>query len=347
VGASLTPKNGDQSDQYLVSVLLSRASRHYWFIRLLLLLVLFLTVTGTTIWEIWRRRIRNQRIRRKEIPYVAGQAISDPSKFFGRRDLITKIRNSIADNSYALIGEWRIGKSSIQYQLINILTSYDDPKYVFLPVFVDLTHLGTEKDDIFFHFLGEHLLEIAKKRKIPDNVIKHTMIYRCNSPQEYNSQRFEKDIQRLLNYWQNEFIPKKPIIIFHIDEFSIMETYHYDTLLAFRAVFVSEENAQVVLTGVGLPKDKIGDKLSPWSNFLKPPIEVLPLKHDEAKKIIEEPVHNLFSYDKEVIEEIIARAQGRPLQIQNICIDILNYKYNSLILKKRITIEDLKKSLKK
>src|SRR5262249_32805199 len=150
---------------------------------------------------------RARRLRRKEIPYIQGEAIKDSSRFFGRRPLMENLRDTIATTSYALVGEFRIGKTSVQHQLTQLLESLQDPSYVFLPIFIDLQHLGLGQDHRFFHFLGEYLLKLAKEHEVPAAVLDKLEHGDVSEAEEYDSLSFCQDLDTLLKYWRKRFAP--------------------------------------------------------------------------------------------------------------------------------------------
>ena len=78
--------------------------------------------------------------------------------FFGRRELIDRILQTIHHNSLLIYGERRIGKTSIQHQLKKRLRELDDPTYEFYPVFVDLQ--GTPEQH-FFRGIAEDIFEVS------------------------------------------------------------------------------------------------------------------------------------------------------------------------------------------
>ena len=258
-------------------------------------MVTFVGLTGGPIWYFRRRAIRNDRLRRKEIPYIMGEAIQDSAQFFGRRELLTRLRDTIVTTSYALVGEFRIGKTSIQYQFARLLESLQDPKYVFLPVFVDLQRLE-KRNDRFFHFLGKHLIELAQAHGGSSSVLDH-LEYQALPVERYDSIAFNDDLNILLEHWSAEFSPRKPLVVLQIDEVSLLSSLDYDTLLAFRAVFVSEPLIKTVLSGRSIPKNQDRPELSPWWNFLRE-IEVEPLTPTEAQELIEQPVRGVGPFQQ-------------------------------------------------
>ncbi|MGI9236127.1 MAG: hypothetical protein ACR2QZ_01935, partial [Woeseiaceae bacterium] len=105
----------------------------------------------------WRRYRRGVQLRKRRFnPYVAGAPVLGDDMFFGRRELVDRILQTIHNNSLLIYGERRIGKTSIQHQLKKRLRELDDPKYEFHPVFVDLQ--GTPEAR-FFQTIAEDIFQ--------------------------------------------------------------------------------------------------------------------------------------------------------------------------------------------
>ncbi|MCP4300172.1 MAG: hypothetical protein GY783_06290, partial [Gammaproteobacteria bacterium] len=88
---------------------------------------------------LWRRSRHREQLRKRRFnPYVAGAPVLEDDMFFGRRELVNRILQTIHNNSLLIYGERRIGKTSIQHQIKKRLRKLDDPHYDFHPVYVDL-----------------------------------------------------------------------------------------------------------------------------------------------------------------------------------------------------------------
>lgn len=314
----------------------------YRILRIGILFLVFLCMMIGLGWYFQKRRNQARRLREQEIPYIQGEAIQEPSQFFGRGDLLRKLQDSIPTTNYALVGKFRIGKTSIQLQLQNLLKSLASSKYVFLPIFLDLQLLKIPREKYFFHFLGEHLIQLAQEYKAPSNVLQELQYQQIESGEHYKHIHFKDDLEQVLDYLKEKFQEQTPVIVFQIDEILLMKDY--DTLLKLRALLVREPQFKIVLSGKNIYKNHDRDEISPWWNVLKE-IEVEPLRPSEAKKLIVDPVRGLFQFDEDAVELIIGRSQGMPLDIQTICADVLHYKYNCAKLTTRITEQDVYNSL--
>lgn len=339
-------REGESTSRYILDGEIPQTPAGLRYLRLAILYVLFAVAVVTPIWHFRYRSVQAERLRRKEIPYIEGEAIQNPSQFFGRRDLLNTIRDTLAGASWALVGEFRIGKTSIQHQLSALLRSLNDREYVFFPVFIDLEYLEG-RNDWFFYLLGRNLVTLAQSQEVPGAVLDRLQLPKARTAGEYDSLSLTDDLKVLLRYWSEKFDPRRPVIVFQIDEISLMGRLDYDTLLAFRAIFVSEPLVKTVLSGRTLPCKEGTPELSPWWNFISPERieEVEPLTPAEARELIIKPVRGLFSFDSDVVEHIIARSEGKPLTLQALCSNLLRYKYSIPRLTRRITMEDLRASI--
>ena len=103
-----------------------------------------------------RARETERLLRRRFNPYVAGAPVIDENLFFGRDRLLERILQTIHNNSLLLYGERRIGKTSLQHQLMKRLSSLHDPTYSFYPGLH--RPAGNTREQVLRHPRGGHLL---------------------------------------------------------------------------------------------------------------------------------------------------------------------------------------------
>jgi hypothetical protein len=270
--------------------------------------------------------------------------------------------NNVAQNSYALLGHWRIGKTSIQRQLSLALEGSENVKYRFFPIFIDLQQLGTGGDEEFFHFIADHIVRGLEPVEFPPSVMERLRFDVSRTPfyddrrakmapsaamRPYRARHLVRDLKALARHLAKSYAPRIPSIVLQIDESSFLQTLEYDTLLGFRSIFMSDlqrVKITTVLSGKSIPPDPVGSSLSPWANFINR-IEVEPLTPEEATELIVAPARDLFEFDRDVIERIIARAEGKPLVVQELCHNAVQYMYAHELSSKRITMERFEGSL--
>ncbi len=258
----------------------------------------------------WRRvRQRQKLLDGRFNPYVAGSPIFDPSRFFGRKELVDYVLRRIANNSLMLYGERRIGKTSLQHQLKRRLTTLEDPEHDFYPVYIDLQ--GTPQEKFFSSLAGEIFHELSPKLQglKPPSAL---------GADEYGYSELVQDLQRILAALKARSSKKVKLVLL-IDE--VDELNHYDPRInqRLRSLFMRAfaDHLVAVVSGVGL-KTQWEREGSPWYNFFQE-VEVKPFDPAEARALIEAPVAGMFRFEAGVADEIIRRTQAKPYLIQRLC----------------------------
>jgi len=219
-GESGSDGDGPSSDRHVVLARIDRVPASTRVMRLVTSIGLPVVATGVLAWRFVRRHRRNACVRNKPMPYVAGPAVSDPNQFGVRRALLNRLCNYAAGSNRALVGEWRIGKTSLQLQLTRLLESADDPAYVFFPLFVDLHKLGDDAQARFFKMLGRALFRKARERGVPDSILDDLDYCDAsgdqdstggargdgqageNPPDDYSLLSLENDLHALRKHWE-------------------------------------------------------------------------------------------------------------------------------------------------
>ncbi len=115
IEAELYPR-AEGALRYAASLSVTQSYEEWLWQRSLLFIVSLSSLLFAAVY-IRRRIIRRRRLLAHQIPYIQGESIQDPAKFFGREELMAELRDGLANGSFALTGEFRIGKTSIQRQL--------------------------------------------------------------------------------------------------------------------------------------------------------------------------------------------------------------------------------------
>jgi len=278
---------------------------------------------------LWRRfQRRNQLRKRRFNPYVAGAPVLEDEMFFGRRELVDRILQTIHNNSLLIYGERRIGKTSIQHQLKKRLRELDDPLYEFHPVYVDLQ--GTPETR-FFQTIAEDIFQglapvLGGLRPGKD------------ISGDYSYRDFVSDIRAVLKTLK-ERTSKKVRLVLLIDEVDELNDYDPRINQKLRSLFMKNfaESLVAVVSGVEIKKQWEREG-SPWYNFFEE-IEVKPFGPREARELIERPIGGVFKVDGGVVERIISLTAGKPYLIQKICISLVTRLHEQH--RRRITIADV------
>ena len=277
----------------------------------------------------WRRYRRGLQLRRRRFnPYVAGAPVLDEDMFFGRRELVDRILQTIHNNSLLLYGERRIGKTSIQHQLKKRLRELDDPLYEFHPVFVDLQ--GTPETRFFQTIAEDIFQELAP--------VLDGLRPGIDKSGEYTYRDFVRDVRAVLKTLEMR-TSKKVRLVLLIDEVDELNDYDPRVNQKLRSLFMKSfaESLVAVVSGVEIKKhwEREG---SPWYNFFEE-IEVKPFGPREAQELIERPIGGMFKLGDGVVERIISLTAGKPYLIQKICISLVTRLHEQH--RRTITVADV------
>jgi hypothetical protein len=110
-------------------------------------------------------------------------------------------------------GPWRIGKTSLLYQLADRLRAASDPDYAFIPALIDLE--GTAQEE-FFHTLMEEILEDCQ----PFLTERLPLAYDEKDEQAYTHRDFARDLRTLIGHLQQN-IDKEVRLILLLDEVGV------------------------------------------------------------------------------------------------------------------------------
>ncbi len=265
-------------------------------------------------------------------PYIAGAPILNEEMFFGRKQLLKSIMNTLHHNSLMIYGPRRIGKTSIQHQLKRKLENLDDPDYKYIPVYIDLQ--GIPEGKLFISMI-EDIVNGCKNYMNDETGLDFDYSKIGGS---YDGRDFNRDLRKLITRLRNHS-DKELRLVLLMDEVDELNSYSDRVNQRLRSVFMKSfaENLVAVMSGTHIRK-KWESEGSPWYNFFEE-IEIPPLRKEDAIALIKNPVKGIFSYDDLAIEKIIQYSQCYPYIIQKFCI----YAINLIIEAKqrKVTSEDV------
>ena len=310
---------GEYSVQYVRPLM-----REPW----LLMLITAAVVIAVSV-PLWLgRRGRAALRRRKFNPYIAGAPVMDDEMFFGRRQLVDRILQTIHNNSLLLYGERRIGKTSIQHQIKKRLLQIDDPAFAFHPVYIDLQ--GTPQEQFFWTIAKDIVEELAPALD--------GLAIRSATPETYDYRDLLGDLRAVIRFLQEQSSKSVKLVLL-IDEVDELNEYDPRINQRLRSLFMKNfaENLVAVVSGVEIKKrwEREG---SPWYNFFEE-IEVAPFDDKEARDLIRKPIEGMFKADADAVERIIALTGGRPYLIQKLCVAVVSRLHEKR--RRRMTIADV------
>lgn len=293
------------------------------------------TGTGGAAASVLRqRRRRSQALQRRFNPYVSGDPIQTTDMFFGRREILAKIANTLHENNIMIHGERRIGKTSLLYQLLRYLRETDDPEYWFIPVYIDLE--GTPEQE-FFHLLMEEILAA-----LPPEAQRLDLRFHAAAKDDYSDRDFSYDMSRVIDLLQASTTKQLRIILL-LDEVDVMNTYDQAVQQQLRRVFMRTFAQNLGMVVAGLHISKQWDRLeSPWYNLFTE-VRLGPLDEESARQLILEPVRGVYTYEPAAVDFILEASGGRPFYIQQHCLEAVNQML--MAGRTRVTLKDAQRAL--
>ncbi|HXF63308.1 MAG TPA: hypothetical protein VNK95_16895 [Caldilineaceae bacterium] len=276
-------------------------------------------------------------------PYISGEPVRRDDMFFGRRDLVQRIVDTLHNNSIMIYGERRIGKTTLLYQLVTVLREVADPDYWFVPIYVDLE--GTPHE-YFFHYLMEEIVAGAETLQgAADEITPRLQGLRVQTTPGhlYTDRDFYRDLNRVtevLEEYGFRHDPGKQLrIILLMDEMDVMSKYPSLIQQQLRRIFMREFAATLGAVVAGIQISKDWDRVeSPWYNLFNE-IALTPFTREQAIELLIEPVRGYYRYEPAAIEFILDHAEGRPYKIQQYGLEAVNQMLAHR--RRRITLADV------
>jgi len=282
-----------------------------WFFWVLLLFIAIFIA----LYFIYRfYRVRKIITRRRFNPYIAGEPIFSKNLFYGREKILNQILSILHNNSIMVVGERRIGKTSLLIQVKQELKKTSDPDYEFLPVHVDLQ--GINQWDFFKTIIQDIIEELQVSAA-------DLVLFLHRKQQEYNYRNFNSDFRKIIKFLSaNNHKSIKLVLL--IDEADAMNEYEQTVHAQLRRVFMQEfsQHFAAIIAGTNYIKNWSRPE-SPWWNLFTL-IELNPIEKNDAIKLIQEPVKGIFKFKDEALEKIITYTNCKPFLIQQLCIKIIN-----------------------
>lgn len=254
------------------------------------------------------RRVRRRRrlLRRRFNPYVAGPPVRDPDFFVGRDALLGRVLATMPNNSLLLLGERRIGKTSMLHQLRLRLPEFDHPRFCFLPVSIDLQGVPEEA---FFATVAEAVGEAVGDERMSAAGVEG----------DYDSRDLTRDLRRVLPLLTCPDERRAKLVLL-LDEIDELNGYSHHTNQRLRSLFMRgfADQLVAVAAGVGIAREWDHEG-SPWYNFFEE-LEVGPIDPSAARRLVVDPVRGVIAIDDEAVELLLERARGRPYILQKMAL---------------------------
>ncbi len=273
-----------------------------------------------------RRELRRRRLRRRRFnPYVAGPPVRDPELFVGRGRLLGRVLATVPNNSLLLLGERRIGKTSMLHQLRVRLPKLDHPRFCFVPVPIDLQGIPEEA---FFATVAEAVGE----------AIGDEQMSAARAADGYDSRELTRDLRRVLPTIECAD-DKRAKLVLLLDEIDELNGYSYRTNQRLRSLFMRgfADQLVAVAAGVGIAREWDHEG-SPWYNFFEE-LEVGPIDEAAARGLATQPLGGVIAIDTEAVDRLLEEADGRPYILQKIALAAVQRVHDEGRI--RITVDDV------
>ncbi len=292
-----------------------------WIWGSLVAAVLFAVAVMTTRRELRRRRL----LRRRFNPFVAGPPVLDPRFFVGRDELVDRVLATVPNNSLLLLGERRIGKTSMLQQLRSRLPELDHPRFCFVPVSIDLQ--GVAEED-FFAIVAE-----AVGETIDDETMAAARV-----ADGYDSRELTRDLRRVLPTVECPDGRRAKVVLL-LDEIDELNGFSHRTNQRLRSLFMRgfADQLVAVAAGVGIAREWDHEG-SPWYNFFEE-LEVGPVDPDAARRLVTEPLGGVIAIDEKAVLRLLEEAAGRPYILQKLALAVVQRLHEEG--RSRITNEDV------
>ncbi len=311
---------------------------------LIVLAAMAISGFGYVSFELVRDRMRSYAAMDRGFnPYVSGEPIRSEDMFYGRRQLLQRIVDTLHNNSIMIHGERRIGKTTLLYQLSTTLQQIDDPDYWFLPIYIDLE--GTTQEE-FFHFLIEEIaVGVSSIAQGDADLIAavDSLGYHEHIVAEYTDRFFNHDLRALLEVLQQfgeiHHEGRQLRLILLLDEMDVISKYDHLAQQQLRRIFMRDFSATLGAVVAGIQISREWDRVeSPWFNLFNE-IALEPFTREQALELLIEPVRSIYRFDPSALEYIIEVSNGRPFRIQQYALEAVNHMLGKR--GRRITLDDV------
>ena len=276
---------------------------------------------------------QQEAVERRFNPYISGEPVRQPAMFFGRDELLRRIFNALHQNSIMIHGQRRMGKTTLLYQLAEMLRQADDPEWVFIPVYMDLE--GTSQSR-FFYALIEAIWGALQAYALDDPPRLHFVEA---TPEDYTDREFTADLRLALDSVIEMVAPRKARVILLLDEMDVVSAYDTVVQQQLRRIFMSPLAANLGAVVAGIQISKTWDRLeSPWYNmFNEIPLELF--TDEQARELLVEPVRGVYEWEPAAIEFVVQRSEGYPHRLQQYALEAVNQMLAAH--RQQITLDDV------
>jgi len=158
----------------------------------------------------------------------------------------------------------------------------------------------------------------------------------------YSGREFQRDLRTVVKTLcgpQPDGRTERMVLL--IDEADVMYSYNERALQEFRRIFMNDYAAYLscVFAAVNIQRQ--------WKRYESPlynlfqQIELPPLARTDTELLARTPVRGRYEYDESAIDLIYQLSKGRPMKIQLLCLEAINYIREQG--RKNVTVKDIER----
>ncbi|NEO43411.1 MAG: ABC transporter substrate-binding protein [Moorea sp. SIO4A3] len=248
-------------------------------------------------------------------PYIIGNLIDDPNKFFGRDSLFRFIEDNLNNREKVILlhGQRRIGKSSVLEQIPHKLA-----KHQFLFVKFDLHSYVHKTLSCLLHDLAQDISEhlVDDFGLDPDHLT-------IPSEQELNTDQAIFSNQVLPKVYQ--ILNGKKLVLL-LDEFDVLSDENFSSaeqnFFPYLADLIKQQKQLFVIAVVGRNLDDLPTLLQVFGS---PPYQEIGLLDEvSTKRLITKPAEGVLTYESQAIKAIYHLSAGHPYFTQVLCFTLFS-----------------------
>ncbi|MBM3238927.1 hypothetical protein FJZ31_21760 [Candidatus Poribacteria bacterium] len=285
-----------------------------------------ISVLAATQINLYRKR--RYALKTKYNPYTAGDPIMEENRFFGRAEFLREIKASIHNTNFIIMGDNRIGKTSVLYRLTDELRTMGSKEYLYLPFLIDISDV-MEEDKLFEKLLMETRRQVSEY----DLEIDFDSIFKKEDDSFY---RLQFTIDSILKKLEEKGTGGRQIrLIFMLDECDALNDLGRKVKSKIRSIFTQRyaQNVSAILTGVSINLDP--ERTSPWWNPFKIKL-MTPFTDEEARALIKKPAGKIYHFEDKAIDAILNWSEKNPYLVQLLCHEAVNMAISD----RRLTITE-------
>jgi len=263
-------------------------------------------------------------------PYTFGVPVRGEGNFFGREEELQLIFDTLENvprgqkQDMVVLGPRRIGKSSLLYRLVDLLTPSKD----FVPVYVDIQNIKPRKTRLLFLKILQKIKEGYEQKNLVGELPSFSTLESERIPGDLEFFALDEDLSRLNNTIATRNLPR---LVLMFDEVELLVEFGgQDTLDWFRSLIQNLLYTIFIVAGSERLYSLTQDYGSPFYNIFKT-IELRSLTTDAARKLITVPAATVgLEISSSDINKILEYAGNNPYFIQGIChylVESLNQKH--------------------